>query len=378
MITKGILILSYSDLKSDPRIRRQLIAFKDKFDITTSATSDTGDNNIAFEQIYELPSFSLPRKLKRFFQLIYRKYDLYYWDNGKIKLKEKLTKKNFALIIANDIQTLPLALAIAGDSGKVYFDAHEYHPLEWEDKIKWNLLYKKYTSYLCKKYIPKADAFSTVCESIADAYKNFTGVKPFVITNATNYQDFHPKETNERKIKIIHHGAAIPSRKIELMMDVVEYLDERFIVDFMLTELDKKYLARLKKRATGNPKINFLPPVKESEICSVLHNYDIGMYILQPSNFNNRYALPNKIFEFIQARLCLAISPNPEMVKLVTTYNLGILSENFTAIAMADAIKNLTVEKINYHKQQSHIHAKDLSAESNIQKLKEVVNTLVN
>jgi len=160
MEKKRVLIISYGPLAADPRIKRQVKALKDLFSITTLAYSAMNDDEIIFEQIYTLPPFSLSRKLKRFFQLITGKFDRFYWDDGKKKIAEKFIEQKFAVVIANDFQTLPLALAIAGKTGKVYFDAHEYHPQEWEDNLKWNLLYKKYVGYLCKTYIPKASAFS--------------------------------------------------------------------------------------------------------------------------------------------------------------------------------------------------------------------------
>jgi ribosomal protein L7Ae-like RNA K-turn-binding protein len=374
--TKSILIIAYSDLKSDPRVKRQIEALKDTFTISTLAYSPADDNSVLFEQIYIRPSFSIVRKIKRFVQLLSGMFDLFYWDDGKNELSKRLRKKKIEMVIANDIHTLPLALSIAGNSGKVYFDAHEYHPGEWEDNFKWNLLYKKYTGYLCRKYIPRADAFSTVCESIAEEYRTFTGVRPFIITNATEYEELAPSLTDDRKIKIIHHGASIPSRKIEGMIDVMNFLDERFTLDMMLTELDKHYLASLKKLAERNPRINFVPAVKQNEICKRINNYDIGLFLLPPVNLNYLHALPNKIFDFVQARLCIAVSPSPEMANLVGKYDLGVIANDFSPQAMADAIKSLTREKIMHYKNQCHLNARLLSAGTNIQKIKETAEKL--
>ena len=87
--------------------------------------------------------------------------------------------------------------------------------------------------------------------------------------------------------------------------------------------------------------------------------------------------LPNKFFEMVQARLALAVSPNPEMVYLVKKYELGVAAEGFTAKAMAEVINNLTGEMIAHYKIQSHINAQALSAGENIKKLGEVIQGLV-
>ena len=57
------------------------------------------------------------------------------------------------------------------------------------------------------------------------------------------------------------------------------------------------------------------------ELPRMANDYDVGLYLLPPTNFNQRYALPNKFFEFIQGRLAIAIGPSPEMAKLVERSN---------------------------------------------------------
>ena len=63
---------------------------------------------------------------------------------------------------------------------------------------------------------------------------------------------------------------------------------------------------------------------------------------LNPSNFNEENSLPNKFFEFIQARLCIAISPIEEMKNILLENKLGIVSDNFSEEDLANKIKGLT------------------------------------
>jgi hypothetical protein len=282
------------------------------------------------------------------------------------------------VVISNDIQTLPLALAIAAaNSAKVYFDAHEYHPREFDENLNWRLFHKPFIHYLCKNYIPKAQAFSTVAEGIAEEYMQFIGLKPVVITNATQFRELQPSPLNHTFIRLVHHGAAIPGRKLEQMIEMMDLLDERYLLYFMLADNASAYLKELKKIASKNRRIHFVPPVLSTKICEEINQYDIGVYILPPSNFNNLHALPNKFFEFIQARLCIALTPSPEMATLTKTYDLGVVAGDFSKEAMAIAIAALTKEKIMYHKKQAHTHAKFLSDETNIQRIKNIVNGMI-
>lgn len=378
MAKKKILILSYSPLASDPRIQRQIRALKDDYLVETSGFDCNGHTHIPFYPIYTRPTFSLIRKLRRAFQFYSRQFEAFYWDSGKQALVKQLRPNAYDVIISNDIQTLPLALAIGTPKTKIYFDAHEYHPKEFEENFNWRLFHKPFVSYLCKTYIPKAHVFSTVAEGIADEYEKFAGSKPLVINNATSYRDLKPSPTNETSIRLIHHGVAIPGRKLEQMIEMMDLLDERYALYFMLAgSTSATYLNELKKKASKNQRIHFVPPVASGKICEEINQYDIGVYILPPTNFNNLHALPNKFFEFIQARLCLALAPSPEMSALTTTYDLGVVSDNFSALSMSAKIAALPVEQIMHHKIQAHTHARLLSDETNVHKIKNIIERLI-
>ena len=367
MDKKKVLILSYGNLASDSRIQRQIAALAPDFTIEVCARG--GITGIPFHQIYKKPRPSLVRKIKRFTWLFTGKFESFYWDDYKKNLTANLSQKNYDSIIANDIQTLPLALKIAGNRSKVYFDAHEYHPGEWSS-LKWKLLYQSYINYLCKTYIVKANSFSTVNESIAVEYQKFSGVKPVVVSNAGEYRHLSPS-SSQMPIKLIHHGAAIRERRIEEMVEIMEHLPHHFILYLMLTPLDQKYLDELKRKS--NDKVKFIAPVAPDKICDEINKFDIGIFLLPPFNFNYQYALPNKIFEFVQARLAVVTTPNPEMKNMVDKYDLGKTSAGYSPKSMAEAIIEIA-EKIPYFKSQSDKYASELSAENNYRLIREMVS----
>ncbi len=51
------------------------------------------------------------------------------------------------------------------------------------------------------------------------------------------------------------------------------------------------------------------------EISDTISKYDIGLYMLQPNTFNQKWHCLIKFLNFIQARLAIAIWPSQEMVK---------------------------------------------------------------
>lgn len=106
---------------------------------------------------------------------------------------------------------------------------------------------------------------------------------------------------------------AVKSKKMIWLMD---HLDDRFEMYLMLVPTDQDYLTELKKLA-GNRAVEFLPTVPTQQISTFINQFDLGLFIVEPVNFNYTHALPNKFFEFIQARLGIVIGPSPEMKRIV-------------------------------------------------------------
>jgi hypothetical protein len=62
------------------------------------------------------------------------------------------------------------------------------------------------------------------------------------------------------------------------------------------------------------------------EIVPLSNAYDIGLYLLPPSSFNNLHALPSKFFEFLQALLAIAIGPFQEMARIVREFRYKVVA----------------------------------------------------
>lgn len=363
---KKILIISFSEIENDPRVSRQIHTLKENFHITVVGFGNKFDDKIQFCSIKN--TCCILTKLSAIFFLITGLFNQYYWSRTYIRGAYKRVKSSkFDVIIANDLNALPLALKISQNISKVIFDAHEYAPREFEDILWWRLLFQKLNHSYCKKYLPKVSGMMTVCQGIADEYARNFGANPVVVTNAPSYRELSPLPVLQDAIRMIHHGGAMPSRHLEDMIDMMDYLDDRFTLDFMLVPSSKKYLDQLKVKASPNSRIRFIETVPMQEIPTACNHYDIGVFLLRPVNFNYKHALPNKLFEFVQGRLAVAIGPSPEMARLVEKYNCGVVADSFSPQDLAAKLNALTSDQIQYFKNRSHEAAKELCAEANAQ-----------
>ena len=371
-----ILILSFSVIRSDPRVMRQVRLLEGKAQLTVAGYGAPPDAACDFVEIVRGSATAVQRGIWAA-KLLLRAFESYIWKRPEVASGLRaLTGSQFDLVIANDVAALPLALKVGGNA-PVLADAHEYSPREFDDRFLWRVLIGRYQDYLCRTYLPRAAAVTTVCEGISDAYRDNYGVVPQVVLNAPAYQDIHPSPVVPGQVRMIHHGAALRARHLEVMIDLMASLDDRFTLDLMLVESDAQYMRELRERAVSDSRIRFVEPVRMEDIPRRINAYDVGLYLLPPSNFNHEYALPNKLFEFIQARLAIAIGPSPEMARIVQAYSLGVVAETFEMGDMASALSKLTETQVETFKSSTRAAAAQLNFDQSGKVLLGRINALV-
>ena len=350
------------------------------FDITAAGYTQPELPDLEFVRIEAPGPKSVKEKFLNGITLKLGLFEKYYWNNiSVISAHAQLRGCEFDIILANDISSLPLAILLAKDTdAKVMIDCHEYTPREFEGHFIFSFFLEKYYDYLCKTYLPEADIKTTVCWHIADEYEKKYGGAWQVITNAPFYKDLQPSSINKDEIRMLHHGNLSTFRNIEKMIKLVDLLESRFHLDFMLVNNNPSYYEKLLNLAKNNPRINFRDPVPMAKVLSTINNYDIGLYLLPPIGFNNQMALPNKFFEFIQARLALAIWPSPEMGKISREYKCGVVSDDFSLESMAKALNALSNDDIMHYKMNSDKAARTLCAEKNGELLRQLLHSLFN
>ena len=365
------LVLSLSNLQHDARVTRQVGFLAADFEVTLAAF---GPGRAAHHHFIPLtaPRLTLWRKFSiAAFSLLglYRKAWTTWHDYQRFELQ---LIAPWDLIVANDAETLPLAFRIRGTSdARVVFDAHEYAPRHFEDRPVWRLIFQPINNWICRTFIPQAAAVFTVGKGLADEYARHFPCRPVIITNAPAFRSLEPVPPSGTRIRLVHHGIANPSRRLELLHTLMEHLNDRFSLDLYLVTSDQAskgtrgYIEQLKTQFGSHPRIRVHPPVPGHELVDVLHQYDAGIFLLPPENFNYANTLPNKLFDFIQARLAVIVGPSPEMAEVVRRYDLGVVGGSFDPVALAAQLTQLTPERLRHHKECARIAAQECCAEKN-------------
>ncbi|MBX3308847.1 MAG: glycosyltransferase family 1 protein [Cryobacterium sp.] len=362
MTRPRLLILSFSDISADARVLKQVKQFAGKYEVTTYGYGPEPDPRVTHLRLSD--SSRIHRWKRR--DLILRRFSRMYWGQSAIRKAKTdlLPLAPFDVILANDIDTVGLALALSPVSG-VHADIHEYAPRQNEELRIWRYFVAPYMRWLCKKFLPQVASMTTVGQGLADEYLRVFGVASEIVTNATPYTDLDAGPVGST-IRLVHSGASLRNRKLETLVDAVSSTTAELNLDLYLMGNDPEYIAELKERATGSARVRVLDPLPYAELIARLNGYDIGIHVIAPTNFNNHWSLPNKFFDYVQARLGLIIGPSPEMRRILSEYDLGAVTEDFSAVALTKVLDSLTVDKVRKWKDHANAAARSLSSETQV------------
>lgn len=362
-----ILVLTYSLISREPRALKQIEHLSDDYDVTTAGFGAAPDSRVPHIQlVQENPhSGSLFSRLR---YLVFLGLRLYRWgyrpDLRDTSAFALLSGQEWDLVIAHDVKTITLANRLASRWG-VLVDLHEYAPRQGDEVLIWRLLIAPYFRWLCRTEVTKATAVTTVSRGIVEEYKREFGIDAALVVNATPFQDLEPVPASW-PIRLVHSGSPAPARRLEILVEAVRDTSADVTLDLFLIEGGPAYLAKLKDLAGASDRIRFRAAVPYADLVATLNAFDAGLSILPPVNFNHLWALPNKFFDYVQARLGVIIGPSPEMKRIVDDYGVGGVTDDFTADSLARLLEQLTPERIMEWKANAHRNARELSSERQV------------
>ncbi|WP_430645965.1 glycosyltransferase [Agromyces sp. GXS1127] len=360
-----ILSISFSHFPSDARVLRQLAILREFGDVTTVGYGDGPDGVVEHLSIpAHLPS--LPQTPTGVAALALHRFRAVELAAPAVRAAlELIGERRFDVIVANEARALPLAHAVRRGA-RIWGDMHEWAPEERTHVLSWRLLVAPYMRWVCAGYLPGTDAVTTVNRSIADLYETQFGIACEVVRNAIPRQPLQPSPPEPGRIRLVHSGGAVPGRNIEALIDATLMLDDRFTLDLYLVQAkqDGGYFDDLGRRASGADRVTIHPAVTPAELPGVLNRYDLGVYALPQATVNHRLMLPNKFFDFVQARLGLVFGPAVETDALIDRYGLGVVTAGYSAADIADALRPLDGDAVRDFKAASDRASAELSSEA--------------
>lgn len=363
-----VLVLTFTPINREPRALKQIRRLSAHYRVTTAGLGPAPVDGVPHIELEADPKpeglLRLPGAYPVLLALRRHRYLAQHMPKPASAYR-RLRGTQWDIIIAHDVQTVTLANRLDPRLG-VLCDLHEYAPRQNEHSLLWMLLIAPHFRWLLRNEVTKAAEVTTVSQGIVDAYRREFGLETELVTNATPLRVAQPRGVST-PIKLVHSGIPGRARKLDVMIDGVKRSKANVTLDLFLMPTDPDYLQELRELAGTDARIRFRDPVPYAELLDTLSQYDIGISLILPTTFNLRWCLPNKFFDFIQARLGVIIGPSPEMVTFVNEHAIGAITDDFSAEAFARVLDNLTVDEVVAWKQAAHLAAPAVSAEEQVE-----------
>lgn len=269
-----------------------------------------------------------------------------------------------ALVIAHDYDTCPAAAALAAWAGaKLLVDCHEYARGQYEHDAHWQRTGKRVATALQDRYLAIADAVTTVCDGIAERLSAEQKLRmPAVTVRSVPFHREMPFRAAGEEMDVLYHGLLTEDRGLEALVASVRHWRPGLRLT-LRGHGDPHVVAALEAMAKADgvaDRISFVPSVPFDAIVPAANAADIGYFVQPGGSPQKNFTLPNKFFEYTMAGLALAVSDLPEMARLVTTYDLGVLIDGPEPDRIASALNALTIGQVNHHKQAALAAAREL------------------
>jgi glycosyltransferase involved in cell wall biosynthesis len=341
-MSKGVIVSVTNDLESDQRVDR-----------VANTLTKAGIEVLLVGRMLHSSILLKDRNYKTHrFNVLVRNGFLFY-ATYNIRLFFFLLFRKADALLSNDLDTLP-ANFFASRLKRIplFFDSHEYFP-EVPELINKKFV-KKIWIIIEQFFLPKIKYSYTVCNSIAEIYKEKYNITPFVIRNLPYRKaETTLNKTNsvlkfDNKKIVLYQGSLNIGRGLELMLETMKFLENTMFV--IAGEGDISSILHKKVTEKGlKEKVVFLGRIPISELYQYTASADLGISLEENLGLNYYYALPNKLFDYIQAHVPVLVSDFPEMRAIVNKYNIGFSTNETDPEKLAFIIENIFKDQYRYN-----------------------------
>jgi glycosyltransferase involved in cell wall biosynthesis len=272
--------------------------------------------------------------------IFYAFYNLRLW----LKL---LFARKADLVISNDLDTLPASyLASRIRRIPLIYDSHELFTQMPE------LIHRKRVQtvwlWIESSLLPKIRYAVTVSYSIATIYRRLYGTPFRVVRNMPERKNWQAREeiraVSREGQMVIYQGALNVGRGLELMIDAMQYLEEVRLVIAGTGDIDGELRIRAAEKGVGE-RVEFVGRLLPGDLTALTMQADLGISLEEDRGLNYRYALPNKLFDYIQCRVPVLCSSLPEMARIVDSYGVGVSTGERDPEKLAGIIRYMLKER---------------------------------
>ena len=364
---KRVCVLSYSGI-NDSRARRTVLSMSknsiiDYFYICekNDIEPQTFNNNVNLFPI-------APTAKNRILKKVYEHSFFYLTTSFFIKEVLQNSKVKYDVIYAHDLITSYPAYKLAKlFNAKILYDVHDLYIETINQFFPKKSTGPKYFVFMCliksmrfigikwqSFFIKKTELIVTTNNNYKNYLENKYGAKNCIIT--PNYPELkhieysnilydNVKLNKEKQNIILYHGALNDGRYLEQIVESSAFFSkENFLVIIGEGPLKDK-LIKLSK-SLGNSKVIFLSFVPYEKLLDYISCATIGLILIENINLSKKYALANKVTEYMAAGVALLASDSPENVRIISKANCGHTKTFKSPNELGNFINKITSDNI--------------------------------
>lgn len=285
----------------------------------------------------------------------------------------KKTDQN-TILHSNDLDTLLPNYLVSKIKGiPLVWDSHEIFTEMPSVTNRWT---QKVWRFLENSLVKKIKYFMIANDSYADWFVRTYKIKrPIVVRNLPR-KTSSPKNLVENNPKVIlYQGTINFSRGIDKMIEAMQYINNAEFHIAGKGPFLEEYQMLSKKLGLEN-KVKFLGNLHPEELRKITENVDVGLSIEENKGLSYYYSLPNKISDYIQARVPVVVSPFPEMQKIVEKYHVGEFITSHEPKLLAEKVQTVLEKGRKFYQSQLEIAAQELCWENEAPKILELYKTI--
>jgi glycosyltransferase involved in cell wall biosynthesis len=283
-------------------------------------------------------------------KLLFRRGPLFYAEYN-FRLLLFLLFHRCKLLVSNDLDTL-LANFIAHKlkNTPLIYDTHEYYTEtpELVNRPTVQHIWERIEGFI----FPKLRDIITVNDSIAGLYEKKYGKAVHVVRNIPLSSAAIIKvprqglELPENKKIIILQGAGLNvQRGAEEAIEAMKYLKNTLLLIAGSGDVIQS-LKIMAAQPEISGKVMFRDKMPYAQLMAYTANADLGLTLDKDTNLNYHFSLPNKLFDYIHARIPILASNLPEIARIINDYNIGRISDSHDpkklALLMEEMLHNET------------------------------------
>lgn len=324
---KRAIVSVINDLVTDQRVHRHCLTLKGAgYDVLLIGRTHRGS----------LPLTERPYRTHRMW-LPFDRGPLFY-ASFNIALLWHLLIRRADLLLSNDLDTLmPNYIASRLKRGTLIYDSHEFFTEVPE------LMHRPRTravwEWLEGKIVPRLEHAFTVSPAIADAYRQKYGAVFHVIRNLPLLREM-PSTEPEQPPVILYQGAVNLGRGIDLAIRAMQHLDGA-VLRIAGTGDVLEEMQQLARELNLSDRVQFLGRVPFDQLENITSKASIGLSIEEDLGLNYRFALPNKLFDYIHAGVPVLVSDLPAMRAIVEKNQVGEVLISRTPVHLAEQLKSM-------------------------------------